>query len=474
VVQDTVLTKPDAPMLRSGSAICSWGEFMVVLDDLREDDSDLYKTIAARQRKLSRLASLALDEYEDSSNVSATVDKDEDEDEHGFSAAERRVAVLEAELAVALAMKPNSKKSLNYTKAIAALSTTLLGLPVGNVRDLRHDYWSEDTSNLRSLQTVLRRTKQHSVTDPRDKIHGLLGMMSDSSLNVDYNKSVSQVYCEATTLAALESPPALFVDMMYSRPVLGISGRFGSQPPSWTLDLVYTHRNWAHHLSDDIYFGLWTDTGIPTGIVFRDPSVHCNPESLELRVSASTVDLVNQIIQCSDDLIAEALSDDPALQLVKYPAKTQEFFESYTKAASVWNTRAYDGLLGIIRQLPNMDTTLTQEECADKYAALISANEDEAVSVYEESELLSSLLYEVFIMKSPNRMSFFVTEQDLCGLCMPGAQVGDTASVLFHGNPDYPNVPFITRPRDDGRYSMLCTLGAVWCVHSSCNYSIGD
>jgi type VI protein secretion system component VasK len=200
VVQDTVLTKPDAPMLRSGSAICSWGEFMVVLDDLREDDSDLYKTIAARQRKLSRLASLALDEYEDSSNVSATVDKDEDEDEHGFSAAERRVAVLEAELAVALAMKPNSKKSLNYTKAIAALSTTLLGLPVGNVRDLRHDYWSEDTSNLRSLQTVLRRTKQHSVTDPRDKIHGLLGMMSDSSLNVDYNKSVSQVYCEATNV----------------------------------------------------------------------------------------------------------------------------------------------------------------------------------------------------------------------------------------------------------------------------------
>jgi hypothetical protein len=41
------------------------------------------------------------------------------------------------------------------------------------------------------------------------------------------------------------------------------------------------------------------------------------------------------------------------------------------------------------------------------------------------------------------------------GLCMPGAQIGDTVSVLFHGNLDYPNVPFLIQPRDDGQYSMI-------------------
>jgi hypothetical protein len=152
------------------------------------------------------------------------------------------------------------------------------------------------------------------------------------------------VYCEATTLPALESPPALFVDMMYSRPVLDISNRFSSHSPSWTLDLSYTHRNRAHHLSDDVYFRLWKDTSIPNGIVFRGVSaVHCDPKSLELKVSASTVDLISRIIECPDNLITDAQSDDQALQLLKYLAELQEFYDSYTKAASMWNTQAHEG-----------------------------------------------------------------------------------------------------------------------------------
>jgi hypothetical protein len=271
-------------------------------------------------------------------------------------------------------MQAKTEMSVRYANAVAALRTTLLGSPVRNVRDLRQDYWSENISSLRSLQILLRRTKRHSVTDPRDKVYGLLGMMSDIFMDVDFNKSVSKVYCEATTLPALESPPALFVDMMYSRPVLGIS--------------------------DDVYFRLWKDTSIPNGIVFRGVSaVHCDPKSLELKVSASTVDLISRIIECPDNLITDAQSDDQALQLLKYLAELQEFYDSYTKAASMWNTQAHEGMFGIIKQRPNMDATLTQQECAENYAALISVNEEEAVSVYEDSEPLSSLLYEFFIMR---------------------------------------------------------------------------
>jgi hypothetical protein len=174
--------------------------------------------------------------------------------------------------------------------------------------------------------------------------------------------------------------------------------------------------------------------------------------------------------------------------------------------------------LGIITQLPiNQFATYTREECVEKYAALVTASdkflaseaaafaaaasgattfelaasadsseravskagasedasgtsdsdeeeeeeeeatpgEVEAIAAYEYSEPLSSLLYEMLITRSVFRTSFFITGHGLCGLCMPGARSGDTVSVLFHGNPDYPNLPFIIRPRDDGWYSMV-------------------
>jgi hypothetical protein len=106
-------------------------------------------------------------------------------------------------------------------------------------------------------------------------------------------------------------------------------------------------------------------------------------------------------------------------------------------------------------QLSKAETALSQQEYASKYNALLSTHGEDQVSAYEESEPLSSRLYEVVTTRSPNRMSFFVTELGLCGFCMSGAQVGHTISVLFHGNPDYPNVPFIICPREDGRYSMI-------------------
>ena len=38
---------------------------------------------------------------------------------------------------------------------------------------------------------------------------------------------------------------------------------------------------------------------------------------------------------------------------------------------------------------------------------------------------------------------------------MPGAKIGDTIAVLFHGDTECVDVPFVVRPRDDGRYSMV-------------------
>jgi hypothetical protein len=69
VIQETVLAKPGAPVLRSGSASCSWVEFANVLDNLRADESDLNKTIEALTSELELLTKPIVQQAECSSTT---------------------------------------------------------------------------------------------------------------------------------------------------------------------------------------------------------------------------------------------------------------------------------------------------------------------------------------------------------------------------------------------------------------------
>jgi hypothetical protein len=525
VVQEVVLAKPDAPVVRSGFATCSWNELMAVLHDFGDDGSDLAKLIAARDLKLRRRIKIPV--------LEPLIDECEG---LGLVEIEARLAVMMRNLAIVQARAPKHAKSLEWINVNRDLHSVLRNSPVRHVEGLRSDHCCEGAFSLTSLQELVWRTKYHSATNPRDKIYGFLGLLGGSALDVDYDKSVYQVYRETTRLTMLESGPTSFVRLMYSRPVVGISSKSVPQPASWALDFSHTHRDWAEHLVDNRYYDIFMDEEDTTSIDSSEPLIECELGSLELKVSASVVDIIAQVLVCSDLLIGDALPDPNAqeLQLLRYLPKLQDFHELHTRSTAAWNPQVHHGLLGIIKQLPdNAIVTFAKEECAGQYAALVTACEkasasvntssqsascetassetaeseasasssaasevaasevassgsassaalDEAASGSDDSEEdkegetthgaaeadsdydydyysqpLSRLLYKLLITESVHRMSFFVTEQGLCGLCMPGAQIGDAVSILFHGKSDYPNVPFIIRPRDDRRYSMV-------------------
>jgi hypothetical protein len=513
VIQEVVLSKSYAPVVRSGFAACSWDELMVAPHELCEDDSDLSILIAARERELVLLAEAPV--------LEPLIDETEDEGEAELDA---RLAVLMRNYAILQAHKSRRAKEVEWHRTLAHLRTTLADRSVRGVKELREQYCHDGAFGLNRLQELMWRTRRYKATNPRDKIYGVLGILDNSPLNVDYNKPVFQVYCEATRVTALESAPATFVHLMYLCPVVGIPTKLNPQPASWALDFSHTSV-WAEHLIDST--PLWSDTDSDTSadadssnsFKSNEPAIQCKLEESELKTSASTVDVIVQMLECPDIVIGDALSnsDTRALQLLRYLADLQGFYETHTRSARARNPQVCEGLLGIITQLPiNQFATYTREECVEKYAALVTASdkflaseaavsaaaasgatafelaasadsseravskaaasedasetsdseeeeeaeeatpgEAEAIAAYEYSEPLSSLLYEMLITRSVFRTSFFITRRGLCGLCMPSARSGDTVSVLFHGNPDYPNLPFVIRPRDDGRYSMV-------------------
>jgi hypothetical protein len=526
VLQEVVLAKPDAPVLRSGFATCAWDEFVVIPDDIREDDSDLAKSIAAHDRELNVLA-----------KAPAFIHMIDEREDESMAEMDARLAVLQRNLAIMQAHRPKREAEVEWLTVMASLRGTLIDIPVHHVRDLRESYRHENENGLHLLHQLLWRTKSQMATNPRDKIYGLLGILRDFPIVVDYHKPVHQVFCEATSLAIAETTPTGFAKLMYSRPVLGVSTQLHPQLVSWALDFSHTHSDWAEHLADDPFQadGVDSDTDSAISADPAEPLVKCELESLEFRVNASEVDVIVQMLECSDVLIGDSLPDSDAQdrQLLRYLARLQCFHESHTSLASAWNPQVDEGLFGIIKQLPNNGVaTFTQEERAREYAVLVAAcenvpdsepaasesddsqsdssqldssesdaseldaseadasgpddsdqsiseaatledvaseaddieDEEQEASLGEAAESrtdehlrisFASVLYDLLITTSVHRTSFFVTRQGLCGLCMPGAKIGDTIAVLFYGDPECVDVPFVVRPRDDGRYSMV-------------------
>jgi len=96
------------------------------------------------------------------------------------------------------------------------------------------------------LMDVLSRFREMGSTDPRDKIFGLLGLVTeDHGINIDYTKSVTELYQETTmTLINLAGN----LDILCQNPFEGIAGHKALQQvehqnmPSWVAEFDTTHR----------------------------------------------------------------------------------------------------------------------------------------------------------------------------------------------------------------------------------------
>ncbi|KAG8355545.1 hypothetical protein FVEN_g6476 [Fusarium venenatum] len=87
--------------------------------------------------------------------------------------------------------------------------------------DSRFDHDRED----RTLDNIMRLSRSFQVTDPRDKLYGLLGIITDHPIDVDYKLNVSQVYKSLVT-SWIESKGNLHC-------ILGNRAPLNDVGPSW-------------------------------------------------------------------------------------------------------------------------------------------------------------------------------------------------------------------------------------------------
>ncbi len=113
-------------------------------------------------------------------------------------------------------------------------------------------------SNERLINTTLlelaQSTTKFEATDPRDKIYGILGLLSDEILPVqpDYNRTVSQVYMDAVFS---DSEPKNQLKFLCMRGLESFRSSWTLELPSWVPDFTRDH-----HLSSMVRFNASGDS----------------------------------------------------------------------------------------------------------------------------------------------------------------------------------------------------------------------
>lgn len=124
-----------------------------------------------------------------------------------------------------------------------------------------------------SLMDLLELTDGHQVTDPRDKIYSILGLVSDrDKIYPDYSKSVAEVYTDAMSKVVKHSPRAL---LRAGITFPAIANRLDI--PSWVIDLRVLPGNAA---CQGLTFGITA----PYGLSESQASLNSMRFSSDLRV----------------------------------------------------------------------------------------------------------------------------------------------------------------------------------------------
>jgi hypothetical protein len=352
--------------------------------------------------------------------------------------------------------------------ALVRLKYTIESCGVINLELQREEHWPGGYPKPQPHWSLWFRNLATEATDPRDKVYGVLGMAPQDwveNFPVDYKKSVPEVYLDATT-SLMTDNPYMFARMLYAAPVLSTRNKFGSDSPSWVFDFSYAGQSWGSGFLEYTWQDAWRKA-VPASIAgqFRI-------KDRDLMSEASLVDEIEYLIPCpSKQVVLASLSphqkDLSALgkfaqqaitDSAHFLSEAQRLYSKGLAASHPWDQGRSSSLWRLILHGPktldgdslvfNPRTIMYNEQ----FAAMIKDGAD-PVDVYLGSEPLAGVLNKNLLSLNP--MSFFVTKHGLGGFCMDGAEVGDTVSVLFRDISDFPDIPFIIRPRDDGGYAMI-------------------
>jgi hypothetical protein len=352
--------------------------------------------------------------------------------------------------------------------ALIILAHTIATCGVANLELQRGEHWPGGYPKPQPHWSLWFKNLATEATDPRDKVYGVLGMVSQdwvANFPVDYSKSVPEVYLDAT-ISLMTDNPYMFARMLYGAPVLSTRDKFGSDSPSWVLDFSSNGRPWGQNFLQDTWRDAWR------GDVPASLSSQFRIKDRNLMSGASIVDEIEYLIRCpSKQVILTTL--DPHLtdmfeqgklaqqvitSLVRFLSEAHKLYSKGSAASELWDQGRSVTLWQLILRGPKtaagtlMDSGIFRDEFANKFAALIKDDAD-PVAAFAESQSLSEILNGNLLSLDP--MSFFVTKHGLGGFCVDGAEVGDTVSVLFRDISDFPDIPYIIRPRGDGSYAMI-------------------
>lgn len=355
--------------------------------------------------------------------------------------------------------------AVSYTFEIAQLIQHQRGI----VRDVAAG------NRVSTLMDVLARFKFASSTDPRDKIFGLLGLVSeDHSIKVDYDKTAAQIFVDVCRF---------FIDSSRN---LDIICQCPWQSDEGNLDVLETRQtkglpSWVADFKSDIFSGikdrfsalLFAQRGIfSAGTKTCETRCRVSESSGALLVKAIFIDTVGEILQ--PDYFSDTdkewwgwwLSDpetcvkewmelylrvpsesdpDASWKLSPYKATGEPLIQAY------WRTLVMDCKAFPIKRLDENEmadyTTLFAQLLSDPSPS--SADEDLA-------EARRSLKSESMLCRNSPRWTFISSTVGLFCMVKKGVRAGDIVAVLDGGK-----VPVILRPVEgdglDARFRFVTT-----------------
>jgi hypothetical protein len=279
-----------------------------------------------------------------------------------------------------------------------------------------------------SLRNLLLNTNSSNVTEPRDRIYALLGMMNQEHrvfINVDYDRPVGKVYAEAVAhIFQTENGPWLLSGMELAGDSLNASF------PSWVP-----------------MFGsktLLSPTLLhPSGIGASGAGSNCingivDQDLTTLRVRGLPIDTITEKISFGDNQDClkqlphvEALANI-ALQLAASNSKNRPYLNEFKTKEPVWRTLIANKAYGGAAREP------APESYRDMYQILLRNDSSDGSGSKSEDEFVRD--YRLSLLNRLPRGCFFITETGFCGICQCLIERGDQLAIWF-GSP----APFVLK-----------------------------
>ncbi|KAH5116192.1 hypothetical protein HBH71_119550 [Parastagonospora nodorum] len=308
-----------------------------------------------------------------------------------------------------------------------------------------------------SLKRLLMMSRTSAATDPRDRIYGLLGLLSNEALDpstsntisVDYRKSCSEVYVDAVAHIFSRGEGPYFLSGVFLSGGPATAPQIPTLPaskvqdslPSWVPDFSRqeSHRiaqpgGWHFHPPTTMHVS-GAGQGAKNGKVLGDGRT--------LQVEGLIVDTVSDVAEFGSSLDAvkqnlsrfETIASTARMRPCSFPPLIKSHMLKFRESEPLWRTL-----------VSNKHQKSGYEPAPASYEAMYSdllANDitNTGEQVHEPLDSSKTSEYEQILDSCAGKKSFFTTINGFVGSCVPAGQPGDIIAILF-GSPS----PFVLRP----------------------------